>query len=49
MGSYFAELWLFARADAVVVDCVFCGDGDSRRFFPLRNFAWDCLSGRISE
>ena len=49
MGSYFVELWLFAWADAVVVDRIFCGDGDSRRFFSLRNFAWDCLSSRVFE
>lgn len=49
MGSNFGELWLFARADAVVVDCIFCGDGDSRRFFSLRDFAWNRLSGRAFE
>ena len=27
----------------MVVDCILCSDGDSRRFFSLRNFAWDCL------
>ena len=31
----------------MVVDCILCSDGDSRRFFSLRKFAWDCLSGRI--
>ena len=49
MGSNFGELWLFARADAVAVDCVFCSNGDPRRFFSLRNFAWDCLSSRVFE